>query len=79
MIIQDTRVISFLVSNAVYWIDKYHIDGIRCDAVASMLYLDYGKQPGQWRPNVYGGHENLEAVEFIKTLNKECFQKDKSI
>jgi 1,4-alpha-glucan branching enzyme len=66
---------NFLIGNALFWFDKYHIDGLRVDAVASMLYLDYSRKPGQWIPNVYGGRENLDAIYFLKRLNEVCYER----
>ncbi|MFC1854968.1 1,4-alpha-glucan branching protein GlgB [Thermodesulfobacteriota bacterium] len=64
---------NFLVANALFWLDKYHIDGLRVDAVASMLYLDYSKEEGEWLPNKYGGRENIEAIDFIRHFNEAVY------
>ena len=69
-----TEVQSFLVSNAIFWHDLYHADGLRVDAVSSMLYLDYGREAGKWQPNTFGGNENLDAIAFIRKLGKAVFE-----
>ncbi|GIH24835.1 1,4-alpha-glucan branching enzyme GlgB [Acrocarpospora phusangensis] len=65
---------NFLVANAVYWLREFHIDGLRVDAVASMLYLDYSRREGEWKPNIYGGRENLDAIEFLKEMNTLAYR-----
>ncbi|MFT4307185.1 MAG: 1,4-alpha-glucan branching protein GlgB [Microbacterium sp.] len=66
---------NFLVANALYWFEEFHVDGLRVDAVASMLYLDYSRQPGEWEPNVHGGRENLEAIRFLQEVNATAYKR----
>ena len=68
------EVSQFLLSNALFWIEKYHIDGLRVDGVASMLYLDFSREPDQWIPNVHGGRENIEAIRFLQRFNDKIHE-----
>jgi 1,4-alpha-glucan branching enzyme len=70
---------NFLVANASYWLEEFHIDGLRVDAVASMIYLDYSRAEGEWTPNIYGGRENLEAIDFLKEMNATCYKRSPGI
>jgi len=68
-----TEVANYLIANALFWLERYHVDGLRVDAVASMLYLDYSRREGEWRPNVHGGRENLEAIDFLRRMNATVY------
>ena len=75
----DSQVRNFLVANALYWLEEFHIDGLRVDAVASMLYLDYSREPGQWVPNIHGGRENLEAISFLQEVNATAYRRNPGV
>ncbi|HWR85619.1 MAG TPA: 1,4-alpha-glucan branching protein GlgB [Rhodoglobus sp.] len=75
----DSQVRNFLVANALYWLEEFHIDGLRVDAVASILYLDYSREEGQWLPNKYGGRENLEAISFLQEVNATAYKRNPGI
>jgi 1,4-alpha-glucan branching enzyme len=75
----DSQVRNFLVANALYWLEEFHIDGLRVDAVASMLYLDYSREAGEWEPNIHGGRENLEAISFLQEVNATAYKRNPGI
>jgi 1,4-alpha-glucan branching enzyme len=75
----DSQVRNFLVANALYWLEVFHIDGLRVDAVASILYLDYSREPGDWEPNIHGGRENLEAISFLQEVNATAYKRSPGI
>jgi 1,4-alpha-glucan branching enzyme len=75
----DSQVRNFLVANALYWLEKFHIDGLRVDAVASILYLDYSREEGDWEPNIHGGRENLEAISFLQEVNATAYKRNPGI